>query len=94
MPILRHGRPAKRARIAADRAEAALVEQYTALVRLAYLTLPATLSRHRRVLMAHAAAQRALPGARPVRVPGPRAGGEGPGSAEDALRVRVLRSAL
>ncbi|MFJ8825035.1 hypothetical protein ACIREE_25050 [Streptomyces sp. NPDC102467] len=94
MPTLRRGRPALRTRIAADRAEAALVEQYTALVRLAYLTLPAALSRHRRVLMAHAAAQRALPGARPTRVPGPRAAGDGPGGAEDALRVRVLRAAL
>ncbi|MFI7387806.1 hypothetical protein [Streptomyces sp. NPDC049813] len=94
MPTLRRGRPAQRTRIAADRAEAALVEQYTALVRLAYLTLPATLSRHRRVLMAHAAVQRALPGARPVRVPGPRSAQAGPGGAEDALRVRVLRAAL
>ncbi|MET9494028.1 hypothetical protein [Streptomyces sp. NPDC006552] len=93
MPTLRR-RPAERTRITAAGAEAALVEQYTALVRLAYLTLPATLSRHRRVLMAHAAVQRALPGARAVRVPGPRAAQAGPGGAEDALRVRVLRTAL
>ncbi|MFJ9037093.1 hypothetical protein ACIRF8_10970 [Streptomyces sp. NPDC102406] len=93
MPTLRRGRPVPRTRMATDRAEAALVEQYTALVRLAYLTLPAALSRHRRVLMAHAAAQRALPGARPVRVPGPRTEAA-PARTEDALRVRVLRAAL
>ncbi|WP_428950227.1 hypothetical protein [Streptomyces sp. cg35] len=94
MPTLRRGRPALRTRIADDRAEAALVEQYTAFVRLAYLTLPASLSRHRRVLMAHAAAQAALPGTRPARVPGPRTAGDGPGGPEDVLRVRVLRAAL
>ncbi|NED91100.1 hypothetical protein G3I76_64830, partial [Streptomyces sp. SID11233] len=44
-------------------AEAALVEHYPRLVRLAYLVLPPALGRHRRVLAAHAAVQRALPGA-------------------------------
>lgn len=44
-------------------AEAALVEHYPRLVRLAYLVLPPALGRHRRVLAAHASVQRALPGA-------------------------------
>ncbi|UUU37249.1 hypothetical protein JIX56_33855 [Streptomyces sp. CA-210063] len=44
-----------------DQAEAALVEHYPRLVRLAYLTLPPALGRNRRVLTAHALTQRALP---------------------------------
>ncbi|WP_406516099.1 hypothetical protein OH809_37180 [Streptomyces sp. NBC_00873] len=47
-----------------QQAEAALVEHYPRLVRLAYLVLPPSLGRHRRVLAAHAAVQRALPGRR------------------------------
>ncbi|MYT73657.1 MULTISPECIES: hypothetical protein [unclassified Streptomyces] len=94
MSVLRTGRPVKRTRIAKDRAEAALVAQYTALVRLAYLTLPAALSRHRRVLLAHGAAQRALPGARGTLVPRPRGPQDGDAVTGDALRVRVLRAAL
>jgi hypothetical protein len=42
-------------------AEAALLDSYADLVRLAYAILPAKLSRHRRVLAAHAVVQRALP---------------------------------
>ncbi|WP_353946779.1 hypothetical protein ABII15_37600 [Streptomyces sp. HUAS MG91] len=94
MSVLRTGRPIKRTRIAKDHAEAALVAQYTALVRLAYLTLPAALSRHRRVLLAHGAAQRALPGARGTLVPRPRGPQDGDAVTGDALRVRVLRAAL
>ncbi|MYS16905.1 hypothetical protein GTW73_23590, partial [Streptomyces sp. SID4982] len=48
-------------------AEAALVEHYPRLVRLAYLVLPPTLGRGRRVLTAHALAQRALPRGRKQR---------------------------
>ncbi|MER5312050.1 hypothetical protein ABT034_30145 [Streptomyces sp. NPDC002773] len=48
------GRPAR------EDAEAALVENYPRLVRLAYLILPPTLGRHRRVLIAHAVVQRTL----------------------------------
>ena len=44
-----------------EQAEAALVEHYPRLVRLAYLTLPSGLGRNRRVLTAHALTQRALP---------------------------------
>ncbi|MFD3981947.1 hypothetical protein ACFWR6_25470 [Streptomyces griseus] len=51
-------------------AEAALVEHYPRLVRLAYVVLPPSLGRHRRVLAAHAVVQRALPAAGSrVRVP-------------------------
>ncbi|MGW4567089.1 hypothetical protein ACWEN3_33420, partial [Streptomyces sp. NPDC004561] len=44
-----------------EQAEASLVEHYPRLVRIAYLVLPPGLSRGRRVLTAHALAQRALP---------------------------------
>ncbi|MEU6815280.1 hypothetical protein [Streptomyces sp. NPDC046860] len=77
------------------RAEAALVEHYPRLVRLAYLVLPPALGRGRRVLTAHALAQRALPRGRKQRSPIPAqpAGRDGdPGYA--LVRLRVLRSAL
>ncbi|MFE9886144.1 hypothetical protein [Streptomyces scopuliridis] len=78
-----------------DDAEAALVEHYPRLVRLAYLTLPPTLGRHRRVLTAHATVQHVLPGARKgdqkARVPGQRTPS---GSAFAWLRGQVLRAAL
>ncbi|MGN5632597.1 hypothetical protein [Streptomyces sp. AC154] len=89
-------------------AEAALVEHYPRLVRLAYLVLPPALGRHRRVLAAHAAVQRALPGAgrapeapAPARVPA-QTRGASPGPAPDDgvtsayawMRLRVLRTAL
>jgi hypothetical protein len=44
-----------------EQAQAALVEHYPRLVRLAYLVLPPSLDRHRRVLTAHSLVQRALP---------------------------------
>ncbi|MGC3000817.1 hypothetical protein ACPF8X_21255, partial [Streptomyces sp. G35A] len=47
-----------------EQAEAALVEHYPRLVRLAYLVLPPGRDRSRRVLTAHALVQRALPRAR------------------------------
>ncbi|GHH34387.1 hypothetical protein [Streptomyces candidus] len=83
-------------------AEAALVEHYPRLVRLAFITLPPALGRHRRVLVAHGIAQRALPArTRPARrtapgVPGQRTApaGTGGGSAYAALRARVLRESL
>ncbi|MFF6910453.1 hypothetical protein ACFY9Q_31490 [Streptomyces sp. NPDC012389] len=86
-----------------QQAEAALVEHYPRLVRLAYVVLPPALGRHRRVLAAHGAVQRALPGARTspdrLRVPAqsrrsPEAA-EAPASAPYAwMRLRVLRTAL
>ncbi|MGV9456748.1 hypothetical protein [Streptomyces sp. NPDC003635] len=84
------------ARTTIQQAEVILVGQYPGLVALAYLTLPASLGRHRRVLVAHGIVQRALPGSRTVpaarRVPAQRGSGE---SRECAwLRERVLREAL
>ncbi|MEV4876969.1 hypothetical protein [Streptomyces cyaneofuscatus] len=89
-----------------QQAEAALVEHYPRLVRLAHVVLPPALGRHRRVLAAHGAVQRALPGARTtpdrMRVPAqsrrsPEAPepAEGPANAPYAwMRLRVLRTAL
>ncbi|MFJ8885766.1 hypothetical protein ACIRJR_20480 [Streptomyces sp. NPDC102402] len=94
------------ARPCVKEAEAALVEHYPRLVRLAYLTLPPALGRHRRVLAAHAAVQRAVRGsARPAKgadglpaVPAPRSGGAARDSthtpAYAGVRLRVVRSAL
>ncbi|MFD9306847.1 hypothetical protein ACFWCB_29980 [Streptomyces sp. NPDC060048] len=83
-----------------EQAEAAIVEHYPRLVRLAYLVLPPALGRNRRVLTAHSLAQRALPRGRREAaagalggVPGQR-GGAGPESGYAYVRLRVLRSAL
>jgi hypothetical protein len=84
-----------------EQAEAALVEHYPRLVRVAYLILPPSLGRGRRVQAAHAIVQRSLPRGRGRKagapLPAPRrkdgAGlGEDPGYA--LLRVRVVRQAL
>lgn len=82
-----------------EQAEAAIVEHYPRLVRLAYLVLPPSLGRNRRVLTAHSLVQRALPRGRrdaaaAVRggVPGQR-GGEGE-AGYAYVRLRVLRAAL
>lgn len=78
-----------------DEAEAALVEHYPRLVRLAYLTLPPSLGRHRRVLAAHAVVQRVLPRSRkgdaPSSVPAQRGTA---GAAFVWIRERVVRDAL
>ncbi|MFX4294409.1 hypothetical protein [Streptomyces bohaiensis] len=83
-----------------ERAEAAIVEHYRRLVRLAYVVLPPSLGRHRRVLTAHAVAQRALPREKSVAeeaaaVPRQRAAS---GPAADPgyalVRLRTLRGAL
>ncbi|MEV8085895.1 hypothetical protein [Streptomyces nigra] len=79
-----------------ERAEAALVEHYPRLVRLAYLVLPPGLGRNRRVLTAHSLTQRALPRGRsapsPV-IPAQSSGRDGdPGYAY--LRARLVRTAL
>ncbi|MFE2045734.1 hypothetical protein ACFXAZ_33425 [Streptomyces sp. NPDC059477] len=79
-----------------EQAEAALVEHYPRLVRLAYLVLPPSPNRGRRVLSAHALAQRALPRGRtaapviPAQSTGDRDGD--PGYAY--VRLRVVRTAL
>ncbi|MGW0633492.1 hypothetical protein [Streptomyces sp. NPDC002758] len=78
-----------------EQAEAALVEHYPRLVRLAYLVLPPGLGRSRRVLTAHALVQRALPRGRrqtPV-IPAQSSGRDGdPGYA--FVRLQVVRTAL
>ncbi|MDW6063333.1 hypothetical protein SAZ11_41695 [Streptomyces sp. FXJ1.4098] len=92
-----------------EQAEAAIVEHYPRLVRLAYLVLPPGVGRTRRVLAAHALAQRALPRNRANSagtqtstgpgLPGQRGSQGGPeGAAGDGgyafVRLRVLRGAL
>lgn len=92
-----------------EQAQAALVEHYPRLVRLAHLVLPASPARHRRVLTAHSLVQRALPRGRDTAEAGPlpaqrhAAGPEGGdeaggaaarGSAYFCLVTRVLRAAL
>ncbi|MEU9448108.1 hypothetical protein [Streptomyces sp. NPDC048277] len=78
-----------------EQAEAALVEHYPRLVRLAYLVLPPGLARGRRVLTAHALVQRALPRGRrqgPV-IPAQSTGRDtDPGYA--FVRLHVVRTAL
>ncbi|MGA5312624.1 hypothetical protein ACPCTK_00710 [Streptomyces pseudogriseolus] len=78
-----------------EQAEAALVEHYARLVRLAYLVLPGRMGRTRRVLTAHALVQRALPRGRadaPL-IPAQSAGRDGdPGYT--LVRLQVVRSAL
>jgi hypothetical protein len=73
------------ATVSVAQAEAALVEHYPRLVRLAYVTLPADLGKHRRALAAHRLVQAALPTS-----PAP----SRQGGAYGVLRVRVLRAAL
>ncbi|MFB6785731.1 hypothetical protein ACFCWT_03480 [Streptomyces olivaceus] len=78
-----------------EQAEAALVEHYPRLARLAYLVLPPGLGRSRRVLTAHALTQRALPRNRTTvpLVPAQQSGRpEAPGYA--LIRLRVVRTAL
>ncbi|MEU1451194.1 hypothetical protein [Streptomyces avermitilis] len=78
-----------------EQAEAALVEHYPRLVRLAYLVLPPSLGRNRRVLTAHALTQRALPRGRTSAavIPAQAKGRDGdPGYA--LVRLHVVRTAL
>ncbi|MFI6080994.1 hypothetical protein ACIBBB_08445 [Streptomyces sp. NPDC051217] len=68
-----------------EQAEAALVEHYPRLVRIAYLVLPPALGRNRRVLTAHAVVQRSLPRNRTAATPD---------NGYAYVRSRVLRQAL
>ncbi|MFJ6784913.1 hypothetical protein [Streptomyces yangpuensis] len=80
---------------AVEHAEAVLVEQYPRLVRLAYLTLPDTLGRHPRVLLAHKAVQRALPRPGTPTAPAPAdAGTDETDRHLTLVRSRVLRATL
>src|SRR5207244_880326 len=78
-----------------EQAEAALVEHYPRLVRLAYLVLPPSLGRNRRVVTAHALVQRALPKGR---TPAPVIPAQSKGRDSDPgyafVRLQVLRTAL
>nr|WP_239013692.1 hypothetical protein [Streptomyces sioyaensis] len=86
----------ERTRADVERAEAAIVEHYPRLVRLAYLVLPPSMGRHRRVLTAHALVQRALPRARRHRPDGGLPAQRGPAAETgyDLVRLRALRLAL
>ncbi|MFH9073178.1 hypothetical protein [Streptomyces alboflavus] len=80
-----------------EQAEAALVEHYPRLVRLAYLVLPPALGRNRRVLTAHALVQRALPRGRASAPAVPdqrRQAGRGTDPGYAYVRCQVLRAAL
>ncbi|MFJ9584671.1 hypothetical protein [Streptomyces acidicola] len=87
--------PATEPAVAIEQAEAALVEHYPRLVRLAYLVLPPALGRTRRVLTAHALTQRALPRGRSAKsvIPAPATGSDG-GPGYGYVRLQVLRTAL
>ncbi|AWW39901.1 hypothetical protein [Streptomyces cadmiisoli] len=80
-----------------EQAEAALVEHYPRLVRLAYLVLPPGLGRKRRVLTAHSLVQRALPRGRAAAsvIPAQSTGAGQDGEAGYVfVRLHVLRTAL
>ncbi|MFC8269954.1 hypothetical protein ACFUIZ_30170 [Streptomyces cinereoruber] len=93
-------------RPAREAAEAALVEHYPTLVRLAHLVLPPALGRHRRVLAAHALVQNSLTEAARRPKPGTHGAGAPPAeaslpgqrsgerSAHAWLRATVVRAAL
>ncbi|KAA0935910.1 hypothetical protein FGF04_14735, partial [Streptomyces apricus] len=88
------------AEVGVEQAEAALVEHYPRLVRLAYLVLPPSLGRNRRVLTAHALTQRALPRGRASGDPAVLPAQKGAARSRDTdpgyayVRLRVLRAAL
>ncbi|MET7700266.1 hypothetical protein [Streptomyces sp. NPDC005485] len=81
-----------------EQAEAALVEHYPRLVRLAYLVLPPSLGRNRRVLTAHALTQRALPRGRTsgdaTVIPAQQTGGRDGDPGYAFVRLQVVRTAL
>ncbi|MET7757639.1 hypothetical protein ABZT27_23525 [Streptomyces sp. NPDC005389] len=79
-----------------EQAEAALVERYPRLVRIAYLVLPPSLGRNRRVLTAHALVQRSLPRRRVAgpSVPEPRLAEDAVDPGYAYVRGEVLRQAL
>ncbi|MEU7638713.1 MULTISPECIES: hypothetical protein [unclassified Streptomyces] len=86
----------ERSRAEVERAEAALVEHYPRLVRLAYLVLPPSMGRHRKVLTAHGLVQRALPWRGPRRPAGalPAQRGSDTGAGYDLVRQRTVELAL
>nr|BFD85208.1 hypothetical protein StreXyl84_46090 [Streptomyces sp. Xyl84] len=86
---------ASRSAVGVEQAEAALVEHYPRLVRLAYLVLPSGRGRGRRVLLAHSLVQRALPRGRSCApaIPAQSTGRDGD-LGYTYLRLQVLRTAL
>ncbi|MCX5382832.1 hypothetical protein [Streptomyces sp. NBC_00083] len=87
--------------VGVEQAEAALVEHYPRLVRLAYLVLPPSLGRNRRVVTAHAIVQRSLPRGRggpgdgdEALIPAARRSEAGAGPGYVYVRRRVVRQAL
>jgi hypothetical protein len=95
-PPARKGRPHRTGGgLDVEQAEAALVEHYPRLVRLAYLLLPSTLDRGRRVLTAHAVTQQALPrGRTPQSMIPAQAGGQESDPGYAVVRTRIVRTAL
>lgn len=81
-------RPARRSVDPAE-VEAALLDGYSGFVRLAYLILPSSLGRHRRILAAHGVVQRALPVDQ-----GLERQLTGESDAADFLRRRVVQDAI
>ncbi|MFE9607656.1 hypothetical protein [Streptomyces sp. NPDC006012] len=78
-----------------EQAEAALVEHYPRLVRIAYLVLPPGLGRSRRVLTAHALVQRALPRGRTSAAVIPsQSTGRDSDPGYSFVRLQVVRTAL
>ncbi|MEU4271248.1 hypothetical protein [Streptomyces sp. NPDC026092] len=79
-----------------EQAEAALVEHYQRLVRIAYLVLPPSLGRNRRVLTAHALVQGSLPRRRTSGsgIPGARRAEDAVDPGYAYVRGEVLRQAL
>ncbi|MFF1275976.1 hypothetical protein ACFVZC_21650 [Streptomyces marokkonensis] len=78
-----------------EQAEAALVEHYPRLVRLAYLVLPSRAGRSRRVLTAHSLVQRALPrGRTPAAVVPAQSAGRAGDAGYALVRLQVVRTAL
>ncbi|MFE3169088.1 hypothetical protein [Streptomyces sp. NPDC059224] len=78
-----------------EQAEAALIEHYPGLVRLAYLVLPPGLARGRRVLTAHSLVQRALPrGRRQAPVIPAQSTGRNTDPGYALVRLEVVRTAL
>ncbi|MFE9253792.1 hypothetical protein [Streptomyces sp. NPDC006879] len=87
-------------RVDIERVEATIIEHYPRLVRIAYLVLPPSLGRNRRVRTAHALTQRALPrrgrasSTGPSLVPAPRAAEFAADHDYAYVRSRVLTAAL
>lgn len=84
-------------RAAVLEAESTLIGQYGDLVRLAHVVIPASLGRHRRVLLAHSVVQRVLPARLGHVVPGlprPRREGQDRAALRRSYLVTVVRDAL